>query len=525
MRAKVWLVVPPLALASGAFAAYRTGDDLYVSLRGGGLVLARGVAEGAAGAMEAVQALEDARASELLAAARRVDRALTGDPLLDGGRLADAAAEARARRAFHLGPGLAVEASGPPGADLGADGPELVRPERIAGVEAEAAAECARRLAASGAAERVEGVRENPFGTGADLLVAVRRADGGAVVLRARAGELREMRRRFGLPALLDRVAAIPGVAGVFVEGASGGVVEARPASPRPLPGTVEVATPLADGSRLVLALSTEPADRLAASSRRAILLAAGAVSLLALAAAALLARAEGRDLERERRWAERAEREKRLTALGELGAGLAHQIRNPLNGISLAVQRLGRSGAAPDLSRALSAEVARLEGLVAAFLRYSRESKPRLAVGDAAALLPEVARRVADAAAAQGVALSVEGAASLPGALFDRDLLLEALENLARNAVEASPRGGRVLLRAVDAGERAGLEVEDDGPGIPPEVGARAFDHFVTTKPGGSGLGLPFALRLVHLHGGTLDAESAPGRTVFRVLLPREAP
>lgn len=236
-----------------------------------------------------------------------------------------------------------------------------------------------------------------------------------------------------------------------------------------------------------------------------------------------------GHDVTDETRMAERTHRAERLAAVGMLAAGLAHEIRNPLNGAHLHVTFLERSlkkmDAAPDLIDAVatvSSELRRLSSLVTEFLEFARPQT--LARGDtilcdvvtrAEAVLRPDAERV-------GVVLSLDLPVSPVRVLADADKLEQVVLNLARNAVEAFPPGapGRVTLRVRRTPRRGVIEIEDDGPGLPSE-GAPIFDAFYSTKPGGTGLGLPIAHRIVTDHEGSISVESTQGRTVFTVALP----
>ncbi|HKJ76727.1 MAG TPA: ATP-binding protein, partial [Gammaproteobacteria bacterium] len=138
---------------------------------------------------------------------------------------------------------------------------------------------------------------------------------------------------------------------------------------------------------------------------------------------------------------------------------------------------------------------------------------------------------QVVTAEAASGVIVRADYDPSLPEFPADRDMLIQALLNLARNAVQAVGPGGEVVLksrvlRQYTIGQTrhklvARLDVIDDGPGIPPEEMDRIFLPMVTGRAEGTGLGLPLAQSLINQHGGLIECESRPGRTVFTVLLP----
>lgn len=221
-----------------------------------------------------------------------------------------------------------------------------------------------------------------------------------------------------------------------------------------------------------------------------------------------------------------------RLAYLGTLAAGLAHEIRNPLNSLSLNMQMLEEDLATPQAAtgqkKLLSitrSEIARLERLVSDFLSYARPRPLRLRTVPAAELLERARDVVAREFALRGAIFEV--ADESPGAAVrvDDEQLQQLLINLLQNALAASEGTGRpprVVLRARREGPRVLLEVEDNGAGIPEEIRERIFELFFSTRKGGSGLGLAIAERVVRAHGGELTFESEVGEgSLFRVALP----
>jgi len=235
-----------------------------------------------------------------------------------------------------------------------------------------------------------------------------------------------------------------------------------------------------------------------------------------------------GRDVTDETTARQRHEQQDRLAAIGTLAAGLAHEIRNPLNGaqlhVSFLARALARSAVNEDALEAVHViddEIKRLARLVTEFLDFARPQPLTLTSVSVGALAERVIGLVAEQAGASDVRLLQDLPSTDIAVSADGGKLEQVLLNLLRNGVEAlSGRGGTVTLRARREPRAVVLEVEDDGPGIP-AASAPIFDAFFSTKPGGTGLGLAIVHRIVTDHGGTIDVESRPGMTCFRLRLP----
>jgi signal transduction histidine kinase len=235
-----------------------------------------------------------------------------------------------------------------------------------------------------------------------------------------------------------------------------------------------------------------------------------------------------GIDVTDEHDMAARVRRSERMAALGTMAAGLAHEIRNPLNAahlqITLVQRKLARTAGADvagatEAARLVSAELQRLTGLVSEFLQFARPQPLRLARGDLRVTVEEVVGLLAPEAADSGVAVELVPGPSIIAELDD-ERMKQVLHNLVRNAIEAVGKGGHVRLRLEAKDGQAQLAVEDDGPGLP-SPDAPIFEPFFTTKERGTGLGLAIAHRIVTDHGGQITVDSKPGRTVFEVRLP----
>jgi signal transduction histidine kinase len=236
---------------------------------------------------------------------------------------------------------------------------------------------------------------------------------------------------------------------------------------------------------------------------------------------------AVGIDVTNEQEMLLRTMRAERLAAVGTLAAGLAHEVRNPLNSASLQLAVLerrlerGETGdKATSITRIIKGEIDRLDRLVREFLAFAKPTPLDPRPVDLPQLLAGTVDLIAPEAEAARVAVKIDADAALPLASGDAERLRQVLLNLTRNAVEAmQERGGTLTLRARSRGDLLEIEVEDDGPGFPDQL--PVFDAFFTTKDQGTGLGLSLVHRIIADHGGTITVSSRPGRTCFTFTLP----
>jgi signal transduction histidine kinase len=225
----------------------------------------------------------------------------------------------------------------------------------------------------------------------------------------------------------------------------------------------------------------------------------------------------------------ERMKRAERLYAAGQLSAGLAHEIRNPLASIAGAVGMLRRNRLTEpqrlECLAIIQKEQERLQRLLTNFLDFARPRPPRYSRVPVHELLDAVLDLSAHAIGGASIRLRKEVAPALPPLDCDPEQLKQVLLNLVINAIQAMPEGGELAVSARLANGRLLIEVRDEGCGIPAENLERIFDPFFTTKEHGSGLGLSVAHQIVEQHGGTLSARANPeGGMTFSVLLPLKA-
>lgn len=235
-----------------------------------------------------------------------------------------------------------------------------------------------------------------------------------------------------------------------------------------------------------------------------------------------------GRLAESRKRQQEALLRADQLRAVGELAAGMAHEVRNPLASITGAAERLKRDDLAPaersELLDIVAKESSRLDGVLNDFLGYARPGPLVRAPGDLNEVLRDTAALVAPTARRRAITLAVRPDPALPPVAMDAARIKQAVLNLLLNAVQAAPDGTEVLLESRRDGTRAEVRLTDRGPGLPAGGADAAFTPFVTTKAGGTGLGLPVARQIVEAHGGSVRLVAAAGGGTAAVLvLPAE--
>jgi signal transduction histidine kinase len=248
----------------------------------------------------------------------------------------------------------------------------------------------------------------------------------------------------------------------------------------------------------------------------------------------------------------------RKLVALGRLTAGIAHEVKNPLNAMMIHLELLrtkirgtlvalqpqpvaaagGTLGLGPAKAAPLPApvqgalehveiiesEIRRLDEVVQGFLKFTRPEDLRLQPVRVAAMFEEILPIIETEATKNGVKVTLDVPASTPSVNGDASMLRQAFLNLAINACQAMPQGGTLRLAGGPASrQRVEVRIEDTGVGIKPEHLTRIFDLYFTTKARGTGIGLSMVYRIIQMHDGEVEVQSTPGRgTTFRVLLPR---
>jgi len=249
------------------------------------------------------------------------------------------------------------------------------------------------------------------------------------------------------------------------------------------------------------------------------------------------------RDLTRMRRMQQELRRHERLATIGQLSAGVAHEIRNPLAGIGTSAQVLLRRFEPRDerarFVRVILDEVARLDRIVTNLLQYARPRTPELAPTALAPCVERVLELSAEAIREQGIRSEVVVAPKLPPIYLDADLITQVLLNVTLNAIQAMPDGGTLSYeirrrryrpaprgpgrrRSDDPGpgparpawvEVQQVRVTDTGAGMSRGVLAKVFDPFYSTKPKGTGLGMAISQTIIQEHGGSIEVASREGR------------
>lgn len=219
--------------------------------------------------------------------------------------------------------------------------------------------------------------------------------------------------------------------------------------------------------------------------------------------------------------------RSEKLAALGQLAAGIAHEIRNPLTSINILIHSIAEKFPSIDSNqedfKVLEEEIHRINEIVDQFLRFAKPAPPLLQKADLVSIVEEILQLLRPQIDKQNIAVEKEFQ-PLPIILMDREQMKQAILNLLMNAIQAMPGGGHLELsgRNSEEGQWIYISIRDSGTGISEEDMSKLFDPFFSTKEGGIGLGLSITHRIIDQHHGKIEVESAPGKgTLFTVWLP----
>ncbi len=235
-------------------------------------------------------------------------------------------------------------------------------------------------------------------------------------------------------------------------------------------------------------------------------------------------------DLSAQKEMEEELRRADRLRSLGELSAGVAHEIRNPLTGIATTAQvlyeKLGDDAARRRYVKVILDEITRLDDIIKNLLNFARPVTPKPKDISLPRCIEEALALVSETAAGKGVRLEFENLLTDERCMLDSDQVKQVILNIVLNGIEACDAGGAVSVFAREAANAAFVEIElaDTGAGIPEDIADRLYNPFFTTKPEGTGMGLSISRKIAESHGGRIYHKSVPEKgTSFFIELPRK--
>jgi signal transduction histidine kinase len=252
---------------------------------------------------------------------------------------------------------------------------------------------------------------------------------------------------------------------------------------------------------------------------------------ILGISAIALIWANQNRHLRKVKEMEDRVQLAERLSSLGHLAAGVAHEIRNPLNAMGMGLQRLKREFVPKEDSKkdeylsfteVILKEVRRVNEIIEQFLTLSRPFQLNLRVSSLRDLLKNLITLFQEEAFAQGITLQTEWKDDLSPMSMDSEKLTQAFINIMKNGMQAMEKGGVLGIETRTSRDHVEVVISDTGSGIPPDQMEKIFNYYYTTKEKGVGLGLPIAHRIIEAHGGQLKVESKVGvGTKVTVTLP----
>jgi len=225
------------------------------------------------------------------------------------------------------------------------------------------------------------------------------------------------------------------------------------------------------------------------------------------------------RDMTQQQRLADQIKRQEQLTAMGHLASGVAHEIRNPLNAISMIAQRLKleftpQSDKAEyrHLTDTVVHESRRINDIVRQFLQFAKPAPLNKQPAEIGEIMQKVAALIQPAADEKKIKVTVDGQA-VKAVEMDEDKIQQALLNLAQNSVDACSQGNEIRLAWRMVEQKIAITISDDGPGISEQDLPKIFHLYYTTRERGTGIGLSIVQQIINQHNGMITVESSPGK------------
>jgi signal transduction histidine kinase len=290
----------------------------------------------------------------------------------------------------------------------------------------------------------------------------------------------------------------------------------------------LEIAAPIRLGNGVAgmarLSLTIDSVDKILKKESGRILVSTAFLVVIAILSMLFLYRNQKRHLNKMQEMERQLHQAERLSAMGRLAAGVAHEIRNPLNAISMASQRLERDNI-DRLTAVIRGEIRRLNRIIEDFISFAKTRKMEFSHHDIMDLLQEIVLLTEEELESEGVMIKILRNDSPLMISMDFDKLKQAVFNILRNAMESISNGGSIELSAEPKGKNwISIKISDTGSGLTPEEIEKIFNPDYTTKDKGLGLGLTLAHEIIKGHGGDIQVRSQPGQgTTFEILLPKD--
>jgi signal transduction histidine kinase len=290
----------------------------------------------------------------------------------------------------------------------------------------------------------------------------------------------------------------------------------------------LEIAAPIRLGNGVAgmarLSLTIDSVDKILKKESGRIFVSTAFLVVIAILSMWFLYRNQKRHLNKMQEMERQLHQAERLSAMGRLAAGVAHEIRNPLNAISMASQRLERDNI-DRLTAVIRDEIRRLNRIIEDFISFAKTRKMEFSHHDIMDLLQEIVLLTEEELESEGVMIKILRNDSPLMISMDFDKLKQAIFNILRNAMESISNGGSIDLSAEPKGKDwISIKISDTGSGLTPEEIEKIFNPDYTTKDKGLGLGLTLAHEIIKGHGGDIQVRSQPGQgTTFEILLPKD--